>query len=245
MVAATEMGRAEARLSQEEDWARRALTRASLAWWNASITGRTGDYQRMESAERAVNRHYARPKPYQRLARLADGLDLDALTRRRLQRLRNAYRSKQAPVEMLDRITGAEAEVQETYSTFRAQFDGHVATDNELEEVLRTSTDSARVREAWEARKQIGPVVADELRQIAHLRNEAARAVGFPDYWHAQLLLDELEPEPLLETLDQVEAATRPPFLAMKADLDRHLARRFSVDIPDLRPWHYADPFFQ
>ena len=79
---------------------------------------------------------------------------------RRLDRLRLAYRSKQAPVDILDRITGAEARIQETYSIFRAQLDGQSVTDNELEEVLRTSRDSARARHAWEARKQIGPVVA-------------------------------------------------------------------------------------
>src|SRR5205085_6291880 len=110
---------------------------------------------------------------------------------------------------------------------------------------LRTSTDSARVRAAWEARKQIGPVVADDLREIARLRNEAARAVGFADFWHAQLLLDELDPEQLVERLDQVEASTRQPFEAMKADLDRHLAQRFGIDSSGLRPWHYGDPFFQ
>jgi peptidyl-dipeptidase A len=248
MVAASEMDemeRAVALLMQEEAWARRALTRASLAWWNASITGRPGDYQRMETAERAVNRHYARPRTYQRLVRLADTPHLDALTRRRLQRLRTAYRSKQAPVEILDHITRAEADVQETYSTFRAQFDGRSATDNELEDILRSAQDTPRVREAWEARKQIGPVVADDLRRLAHLRNAAARAIGFADYWQAQLQLDELDPETLLETLEAVDVSTNAPFQAMKADLDRHLASRFGVKVGELRPWHYADPFFQ
>jgi peptidyl-dipeptidase A len=245
MPALSNRARADQFLGQEEAWARRVLTRASLAWWTASISGRARDYKRMETAERAVNRHYSRPTAFQRLVRLANAPDLGALTRRRLDRLRLPYHSKQAPVEILDRITRAEAEIQETYSTFRAQFDGHSATDNELEDVLRTSTDNVRVRKAWEARKQIGPVVADDLRQLAHLRNEAARAVGFPNYWHAQLRLDELDPERLVETLNQVEAATRQPFQAMKADLDRHLAQRFGVDPRDLRPWHYADPFFQ
>ncbi|MCA1647296.1 MAG: M2 family metallopeptidase, partial [Chloroflexi bacterium] len=182
---------------------------------------------------------------YRRLVRLASAPDLDALTRRRLGRLQLAYRSKQAPVDVLDRITSGEAEMQKTYSTFRAQFDGHSATDNELEEVLRTSTDSARVRAAWEARKQIGLIVADDLCQIAQLRNEAARAVGFPDYWHAQLLLDELDPDRLIDTLEQVEAATREPFVAMKTELDRQLAERFGIAAGELRPWHYGDPFFQ
>ena len=114
-------------MTQEEAWARRAVTRASLAWWTASLSGRRGDYQRMERADRAVNRHYSRLAAYERLLRLLESPDAEGLTRRRLQRQVLAYRSKQAPVEMLDRITRAEAEVQETYSTFRAEFDGHLA----------------------------------------------------------------------------------------------------------------------
>src|SRR5439155_9931592 len=245
MPATNDRARAGELLVQAETWARRVLTRASLAWWTASLSGRPRDYKRRESADRAVNRHYARHAASQKLARLADASDLDPLTRRRLDRLRLAYRSKQAPVDILDRITSAEARIQETYSVFRAQFDGHSTTDNELEDVLRTSTDTTRVRTAWEARKQIGPVVADGLREITRLRNDAARAIGFPDYWHAQLLLDELNPGRLAETLAQVEAETRQPFQAMKADLDQHLAKRFGVDARDLRPWHYGDPFFQ
>ena len=245
MAAASSIRRAERFLTREEAWARRALTRASLAWWTASLSGRRGDYQRMERADRAVNRHYSRIAAYERLLRLLDAPDADGLTRRRLQRQLLAYRSKQAPVEMLDRITRAEADVQETYSTFRAQFDGHSASDNELEDVLRASRDTERVKAAWDARKQIGYAVATDLRRLAHLRNEAARAMGFPDYWHAQLLLDELDPETLIHTLDEVESATRQPFEAMKADLDRHLAERFDVRTRDLRPWHYGDPFFQ
>jgi peptidyl-dipeptidase A len=245
MVAQSSVSSAELFLSKEETWARRALTRASLTWWTASLSGRRRDYQRMESADRAVNRHYSRARPYQRLQRLLEDPGLDALTTRRLSRLRLAYRAKQAPVDILDRITRAEAQIQETYSTFRAQFDSHSATDNELEDVLRSSTDSDRVKAAWEARKQIGPVVADDLRQLARLRNEAARAIGFSDYWQAQLLLDELDPGRLLRTLDDVDRSTRKPFKAMKADLDRHLARRFEVGKNDLRPWHYGDPFFQ
>ncbi len=232
-------------LAEEEAWARRELTRANKAWWNASLSGRAADYRRMEAADRAVNRHYARPTVARRLERLLQTSDLDALMQRRLQRLALAYRAKQAPIDILDRITSAEAAVQETYSTFRAEFEDHTCSDNELEDVLRVSVDSARVQAAWEARKQIGGVVADELRQLARLRNEAARAIGYQDHWHASLLLEELDPEALLDTLEQVDSATRTSFRAMKADLDRHLARRFSIAQRQLRPWHYADPFFQ
>ncbi|GAC1315323.1 MAG: hypothetical protein NVSMB2_06620 [Chloroflexota bacterium] len=232
-------------LETEEGWARRALRRASVTWWNASLSGRARDYQRMDAADRAVNRHYSRPAVFRELSTLTDAASLDGLTRRRLRRLRLAYRAKQAPVDMLNRITAAETAVAERYSIFRAQFDGHPASDNELEDVLRTATDSGRVREAWEARKQIGGAVAADLRVLARMRNDAARANGFPDYWQAQLLLEELDPDRLVSTLEQVERATRAPFKAMKGDLDRHLAKRFRVAQKALRPWHYADPFFQ
>src|SRR5579859_1133316 len=124
MAVASGETRAARFLAREEAWARRGLRRASLAWWNASLSGRARDYERMEAADRAVNRHYSRVAPYQRLERLAEAPGLDPLTLRRVQRVRLAYRSKQAPVEILDRISTAEATIQETYSTFRARFDG-------------------------------------------------------------------------------------------------------------------------
>jgi len=236
---------AERLLAEEEAWARRALRRASLAWWIASLSGKAADYQRMESADRAVNRHYSRPAAYKRVERLVAAPGLDPLTLRRLELLCLDYRAKQAPVEILDRITAAEAAVQETYSTFRAEFEDKRVTDNELEDLLRTTRDERRAREAWDARKQIGAVVADDLRRLAELRNEAARAIGFKDFWESQLLLDELDPGRLVQTLDEVDRATQKPFGAMKADLDRHLSDRFDVPTTHLRPWHYADPFFQ
>jgi peptidyl-dipeptidase A len=232
-------------LQQEERWARTALTRASRAWWTASLSGARKDYERMEAADRAVNRHFSRAAVYRRVQRLLRDDDVDALTRRRLQRLELTYRAKQAPVDILDRVTRAEAAIQEEYSTYRAEFDGQPTPDNALEDILRTSTDSGRVQAAWEARKQIGSVVAGDLRSLAHLRNQAARAIGFSDFWHAQLLLDELDPDALMHTLDDVDRRTRAPFDAMKKDLDRLLADRFGLKPAQLRPWHYADPFFQ
>lgn len=236
---------AERLLAEEERWARRALRRASLTWWNASLSGKPGDYAKMEAADRAVNRHFSRPAPFKRVSRLLEDHALSPLPRRRLERLQRAYRGAQVPRDLLDRISAASAALQEKYSTFRGTFEGRQVSDNTLEDLLRETTDGARARAAWEARKQIGAATADDVRRLADLRNEAARAVGFPDYWHQQLLLDELDPQRLAQTLEAVDRATEAPFRAMKAELDRHLAERFAVAQQDLRPWHYADPFFQ
>jgi peptidyl-dipeptidase A len=55
----------------------------------------------------------------------------------------------------------------------------------------------------------------------------------------------ELDEGRLFATLDAVDAATDAPFRAWKARLDDRLAQRFGTTVPDLRPWHYDDPFFQ
>lgn len=240
-----ETARAERLLASEERWARRALPRMNVTWWNASISGKAADYAKMERAELAVNRHYARTRPFEQARALAEDPSLDPLTRRRLQRLRNAYHGMQAPSELLDRITAESTALAEKYSVFRGTYEGRERTDNEIEEVLRQSTDDQQVKGAWEARKQIGRAVADDVRRLAKLRNEAARAVGFPTFWHQQLTLDELAPVRLVETLEAVDSATVQPFTAMKAELDRHLSERFDLPVEMLRPWHYADPFFQ
>lgn len=236
---------AEQFLADEERWARRALPRLNIAWWNASLSGKSRDYERMERAELAVNRHYGRPAPFRKAKRLADDPRVDPLVRRRVARVRNAYHAMQAPGELLDRITAASAALQEKYSTFRGTFRGKRCTDNVLEDVLRDTTDSDEAREAWEARKQIGRATADDVRALAVLRNEAARAVGFPDFWHQQLVLDELDPKRLVETLEAVDRVTKRPFQAMKTELDGHMSRRFGLPIEQLRPWHYGNPFFQ
>ena len=199
----------------------------------------------MEAAEKAVNRHYARSAPFKRVSGLLERRGLNALTRRRLERARRAYHGAQAPRDLLDRITAASAALQEQYSTFRGTFEGEQVTDNALEDILRATTDSTRAKAAWEARKQIGSATADAVRKLAELRNEAARAIGFQDFWHQQMLLDELDPERLVQTLEAVVGATTAPFRAMKADLDKLLAERFGIEPADLRPWHYGDPFFQ
>ena len=74
-------------LAAEEAWARRALPRANRAWWTASLSGRPADYRRMEAADRAINRHYSRPAALRHIQTTTGQEMLDALTRRRLQRL--------------------------------------------------------------------------------------------------------------------------------------------------------------
>ena len=102
--------------------------------------------------------------------------------------------------------------------------------------ILRASDDPLERREAWEASKTIGAVVADDVRELARLRNEAARSLGYRDWFALSLETSELDETRLFATLHEVDAATAEPFARWKAELDATLGERFTVAPAELRP---------
>jgi peptidyl-dipeptidase A len=59
------------------------------------------------------------------------------------------------------------------------------------------------------------------------------------------LELDELDEDGVFSILDSVIEGSQGPWEAYKRELDRRQAERFGIGVDELRPWHYADPFFQ
>jgi hypothetical protein len=111
--------------------------------------------------------------------------------------------------------------------------------------VLAASGDAVERQAAWAAGKQVGEVVADDVLALVELRNRVARGHGFRDWFAFSLATGDLDEAWLDGILDRVELATREPFLAAKAAIDKRLAARFGVGAGELRPWHYGDLFFQ
>ncbi|TMK65237.1 MAG: peptidase M3 [Actinobacteria bacterium] len=170
---------------------------------------------------------------------------LDALLRRQLDVLHDAFAPNQVHDELRERIVELETTADSTFANFRAEIDGRRVDDNEILEILRTSIDETERRAAWEASKQVGRAVAPTVRELARLRNEAARSIGYRDHFQLAIATGELDERRLMETLAEVDQATAAPFTVWKADLDARLAARYSCTPSDLRPWHYDDPFLQ
>lgn len=218
----------------------------NLAVWDANITGdpaRLADGERLDNRIRGI---FARPEPYAELRRLEqDGGTGDPLLDRQLALLVRGHRAHQIPPARIAEMVRLEKSLENRFNTFRATLAGEKVPDNRLREILQRSDDTAERRAAWEASKQVGREVCEELLELVRLRNRAARELGFPDFYVMSLELDELGDDWLRDTLAAMEEGTRPLFEAYKRDLDARLARRFGVSPDQLRPWHYADPFFQ
>jgi peptidyl-dipeptidase A len=97
----------------------------------------------------------------------------------------------------------------------------------------------------WEASKRVGPVVEEHLKALVALRNDVASRLGFKNYHVMQLYLNEQSQDEVIKLFDELDALTREPFEKAKGEIDKRLAANCGIEVSELRPWHYHDPFFQ
>ena len=216
------------------------------ATWQASVTGKDEFVQESARLDATLRKVLSRPGPFTVLTELKrDGGLEDPLAHRQLEVLINACRQHQLPPDLIDRMVTIEKRLDSRFNNFRARLGGESVSDNRLREMLKTSDDPAARREAWTASKQIGAEVESDLLELVRLRNQAARSLGFDNYFSMMLTLDELDENELFGILDELERGTFPLFEAYKEALDARLAARFGITPAELRPWHFGDPFFQ
>jgi peptidyl-dipeptidase A len=222
----------------------RSLERArNAAWWDASVDASDENESRRRETDLAYSNALADPGLFEAVVRADQGDD--GLVRRQVGLLRDLLLPHQVPRSLRERIIELESRVEGTFARHRGVVRGAEVDDNRIKEILRESDDSDERREAWEAAKTVGAAVADDVRELARLRNEAARTLGHRDWFALSLATDEMDEGKLLDTLAACDRATATPFARWKSALDERLAERFGCAVPDLRPWHYADPFFQ
>jgi peptidyl-dipeptidase A len=216
----------------------------NISWWDSNVDATDENARRRAEAELAYSDALADRELFGAIES-ALGNGAGSHHARELELLRSTMLPHQIPTALRERIVELEASVETRFSRHRGVVDGNEVDDNEIKRILRESDDSRRRRQAWEASKTVGREVAGDVRELARLRNEAARALGHRDWFALSLATDEMDEEKLLVTLAEADRVTVEPFTRWKRALDVRLAERFGCDVSALRPWHYADPFFQ
>jgi peptidyl-dipeptidase A len=215
------------------------------AEWQLTTEGDEGARARMAEARAEWIRTFADPEQFARLrAFRAEGAD-DAALDRQLDVLYSMFLEHHFLPEEVERIAALEADTSYLFNTYRGEVGDRRLSDNDIEEILSASSDSDERRAAWEASKGVGPIVRDNVVALVRLRNEAARRAGFRDYYAMQLEAQETDERWLFGTLERLSDLTERPFARRKAEIDALVAARVGCRPDEIRPWHYADPFFQ
>jgi peptidyl-dipeptidase A len=233
-------------ITAHEEKVKPMMKEANLASWQAANTGKAEDYDQVSKLTLQLRQVYSNTDEFTFLKETKEsGQIKNALLARQLDVLYNAYLENQIEPELLKKIVDLSTEIEKNFSTFRGTIEGQKVTDNQIKEVLKTETDSAKRNQAWLASKQVGAAVADDLIRLVKLRNQAAQKLGFDNFHTLSLTTGEQDVKELDQIFKELYELTNEPFAKLKADLDRILATKYDVPADELMPWHYHDPFFQ
>jgi len=219
---------------------------AALAYWDAATTGEPEKFDEYSNLDLQMRTIHSDTADFALLKRLKEsGQVKDAELARQLDLVYNNYLTNQIDPDLLKAIVEKTSKVEKKFSTFRSKIDGETATNNEIETILKNETDSKKRQKAWLASKQVALVIAEDVVELAKLRNQAAQQLGFENYHTMSLVSTEYNPAELDAIFDELYELTNEPFAALKQELDGILADMYGIGVKGMMPWHYHDPFFQ
>jgi peptidyl-dipeptidase A len=219
----------------------------SLRFWDLSLDGINPALEKslVEAKGRYLN-VYNNHEEFRQVREWKDSrIPLDEIEARQLKLIHDTFVPHQIEAAVLHDIVQRETQIENTFNTFRANFEGGSPSDNELREILHTERNIDRRRQAWEATKQVGHQVAPQLLELIGIRNREARKLGYSDYYSMMFELQELDEQWVFSLLDRLESLSERAFTAMKAELDMTLKRKYGISESETYPWLYSDPFFQ
>jgi oligoendopeptidase F len=237
----------EAFLNEQNQRIQTLYKRSAYTNWMAATTGEQKWSEQNEQALQAYFGFFADQKRFESVRTYADHsrADRDLLTARQLDDLYNNMISHQLDADSLAETLAMEKELKQIFNTFRPTLGGKRVTNNDILNILKTSTDTRERKEAWYASKQIGGVIEDQLLQLVRKRNADARALGFDNFYQMKMSVQELDEDEVFQIIDRLKMLSDDAFGQMKAEIDAEAAQKMGISTEELRPWHYEDPFFQ
>ncbi|MCL2742339.1 MAG: M2 family metallopeptidase [Planctomycetaceae bacterium] len=220
--------------------------KANAAEWEAMTTGKEEAFKRCTAAKLEYAKYHSNREQYAKIKTLFQrATSLSAVDKRAAEKMLVAYEQNQLPPELLQKMQEMSSEIEMIFQNFRGKLDGKEYSNNDLLEAIEAETDSAKRQQIWEALKQVGEQSAAKIVALAKVRNQAAKQLGFKNYWEMQVHFQEYKPQELLAIFEELDKLTKPLFVQMKNELDAELAEKFGIAPEKLMPWHYDNPFFQ
>ncbi len=232
-------------LKEQNEKIKELYVKIQFAYFTAIISGKQEDYKAYELAALEMEKFFHNKENFEKIKEFQKQNIEDSIVKRELELLYLSYLGSQGDWQLIQEIVKKSAEIEKEFNTFRAKINGKEYTNNDIREILKTETDSEKLKEAWESGKQIGKEVEQKVVEIINLRNKLAKQLGFNNYYELKLEIGEQEKEELIKIFKELENSTNTPFKKLKQEIDEVLAKKYKITEKELKPWHYHDSFFQ
>ena len=213
------VARAEADLSQEDEYERRA------AWVQATyITDDTNwllTRARAESTDRAVR--------YAKEAAQFDHLKVDAVTARKLYLLKQGL-TLPAPSRAgaSQELATIESRLAADYSTAKFNYKGRALTLDDMQDLLRTSRDPDETRTLWEGWREVSsPQMRSDYVRMVQLANEGARELGYADTGELWRSWYDMPPQAFALKEDALWRQVQPLYSKLQCYVRTQLSRKY------------------
>lgn len=145
----------------------------------------------------------------------------------------------QTVAEVVKARIAAEAAQTEKLFGFTFQIAGKPVTTNEIDNLLKTSTDLNQRLQAWEASKEVGKQLKDGLANLQRFRNQTVQALGYADYFSYQVSDYGMTVDEMMALMDGLVRELRPLYRELHTYARYELAKRYGVPVPALLPAHW------
>src|SRR5436190_11199285 len=168
--------------------------------------------------------------------------ELSDITVRQLrQLLLNAAEGPMTNPELVAKRVAAETKQASLMNGFEYKLNGQKITANEIDNKLEKSTDLPERKAVWEASKEIGPALKQNLVALRDLRNGVAKEMKYPDYFSLEVAAYGMTTNEMLKMLEDWMATLRPLYLQLHTWTKYKLAEKFHEPVPKKIPAHWVN----
>lgn len=131
-----------------------------------------------------------------------------------------------------------QAETVQTEKLFGFDFkiDGKSVSTNEIDRILKESSDLTERRKAWEASKEVGTVLKDGLADLQRLRNGTVKPLGYKSYFDYQVSDYGMSADEMMALMREFNRQLRPLYRELHTYARYELAKKYNQPVPDQLP---------
>jgi peptidyl-dipeptidase A len=153
--------------------------------------------------------------------------------------LYNAAANPEAAGETVKEKIKIEKELVEKLYGFNFKIDGKQVSTNDIDDILKTSTDLNKRLKAWSESKEVGKGLKTGVAEERDLRNKSVQALGYNDFFSYMVSDYGMSTQELKEVTKKMISEVWPLYRELHTWARYELANKYKQPVPDMIPAHW------